>query len=636
MTHIAVHRWLARAGFVASMGLVLIGCPEDAIDITDTPSDAAQNFPISSVFFAPEGTFALDRLTLVAFDTSVADAFDRSVPGPRGLEWSGGFWDFDGLWRNGAADTRLPALVDDDAIAGRFVITDGSIFGLPASFNPFFTDFGWANLDPNTTYTLAFVRYNLRINAELDAAAIALGEPVTQPDELVLEPIGTPKGDPTSNIEPFADIFAQADANPFVLGHIVTDANGEVDMDVLIDAFTSSGEAVFYQDLSGDPPAAAFDSAIVARNDDTPTTLPRYNYLVLFRGSATTAAEVLNLEPAMRLQMAQDFLEDGTPVNNGYAPFPADQFSAPVLVAAPGGAGRPDSLTVTFNDLEALTDGAAYEAWLVNPNTGSAIPAVGTYNRVELTMQIDPVTGEPTGFTEEIVETVPNTASFVGGNGDDGFRHQLIVSDNTLPAGDTLGLHSYLVLTLAESPGGSSLPESQSFWFQFTDQNETPANFFDDQSITSGTTTFGRFDSADPSASIPYGADGGGLGGFRGDILGVSLSSISRPPVGYVYVGWLLRADGSAARLPDITGPPPERVSLVNADVTMEPGLVTSKGILEANLRVDAAEQGIDFGEFTRFVLTLEPKSGESGMGFIPTHAGDVPDVIASAPSGGG
>jgi hypothetical protein len=114
-------------------------------------------------------------------------------------------------------------------------------------------------------------------------------------------------------------------------------------MDVLIDAFTSTGEAVFYQDLSGDPPVAAFDSAIVARNDGTPTTLPRYNYMVLFRGSAATAAEVLNLEPAMRLQIAQDFLEDGTPVNNGYAPFPAGQFSTPTLVAAPGGAGSTTS-----------------------------------------------------------------------------------------------------------------------------------------------------------------------------------------------------------------------------------------------------------------------------------------------------
>jgi hypothetical protein len=212
----------------------------------------------------------------------------------------------------------------------------------------------------------------------------------------------------------------------------------------------------------------------------------------------------------------------------------------------------------------------------------------------------------------------------------DGFRHQLIISDHTLPADDTRGLYNYLVLTLTESPGGSSLPEAQSFWFQFTDQNETPANFFDDRFIRTGATIFGRFDFADPSASIPYGADGGGLGGFRGDILSVDLSSISRPPVGYVYVGWLVRPDGSAVRLADITGPPPERVSLVNADVTVEPGLVTSNGILEANLRIDASEQGIDFSEFTRFVLTLEPKVGEPGMGFIPTHTGARRDRLTA------
>lgn len=636
MTDFAVHRSLSRAGLLALMSAALMGCPEDVIDITEETSEPAQNFPVSSAFAPPGGTFSVERLALADFDTSVPDAFDRSVPGIEGLGWFGGFYDFAGQWRNASTDTRLPPLVDADAVAGRFVITDGSIFGLPPSFNPFFTDFGWAALDPNTTYTLAFVRYTLRVNGELDAAAVALGQPVSQPDELVLEAVGTPKGDPTVNIEPFADIFAQADANPFVLGQIVTDANGDVDMDVLIFASTEAGQPVFYADVSGSPSPAAFDSSIVARNDDTPTALPRYNYMVLFRGSAATAAEVLNLEPAMRLQIGQDFLEDGTPVNNGYAPFPGGQFPIPQLVAAPGGAGRPDSLMVTFGDLEALTGGAVYEAWLVNPGTGAMLPAVGTYNRIQLTAVIDPVSGEVTGFDEEIVETVPNTANFVGGNEGDGFRHQLVVSDGTLPAGDTLGFHNYLMLTIAESPGGDVPSDSRPFWFQFTDQSGSPENFFDDRFFMSGTTVFGNFAVSNPEGSVPFGADGGGLGGFRGDILSVDLTSISRPPMGYLYAGWLVRADGSVFRLPAITGPPPDRVDLTDADVNAEPGLVTSTGILDANFRVDGAEAGIEFSEFTRFLMTLEAKSGEAGIGFIRTHAGDVPDVIANPPSAAG
>lgn len=638
MTHIDVHRWLARVGLVASVSLVLVGCPEDAIDITETRSEAAQNFPISSAFVEPEGTFDVERLTLAGFDVTVSDAFGRStgILGTFNEDNAFGFpaYSLATLARNGSSDPRLPALADADADVIQFCVMGSPPF---AGFDPGVWDLFCAvtNLEPNQVYTVMMVRYALTVSGELDAAATALGEPVSAPDELTVLG-GSPGGAPTTVCDFSTPVPAAPNTNPFVLGIVSTDETGTAVIDCL--PTSSDAEPTWWRNFDDPLPAGVEDSIPFGPNNGTDPvdlSIPSYNYLVLVEGQGTEADPVPAGPPVMRWQVGHDIDGSGTPINNALAPFPAAALSEEELVAAPGGAGRPDSLTVTFNDLEALT-GGVYEAWLVNPATGSAIPAVGTYNRIELTAEIDPVTGEPTGFSEEIVETVPNTASFVGGNSGDGFRHQLIVSDNTLPAGDTLGLHGYLVLTLTETPGGADLPDAQSYWFQFTDQNETPANFFDDRFIRTGTTTFGRFDLANPSASLPYGADGGGLGGFRGDVLSVDLTSISRPPVGYVYVGWLVRPDGSAVRLPDITGPPPEHVSLVNADVTIEPGVVTPKGILEANLRLDASEQGIDFSEFTRFVLTLEPKLGEPGMGFIPTHAGDVPDVIASPPSEGG
>lgn len=627
-------------GLVVAAGTVslLSGCPESAIDITESASDPSQDFSVASSYAEPDGSFTLGEFAIL-FDTTVSDAFARSIPGTRGtfgLVYGSGVWDFDGQWRNGSTDQRLPALTDDDAAAGDLVIIDGSFFGFSA-FNPYFNDGQFENLDPGTTYTVAFVKYELRVNGELDAAAAALGQPITQPDELILSPDGTPKGDPTFNIEPFADIFAQADANPFVLGQLTTNASGSVDMDVLIDAFTATGEAVFYQDITGEPADASFDSAIVARSDDVPTSLPRYNYLVLFKGEAATAADVLGLPQALRLQIGTDFLESGEAVNNGYPPFP-EQIPADELSGAPGFLGaRPKSMQATFGHLEALADGAMYEAWLANPITGSVIPATGTYYRIQLVPIIDDVTGEVIGFEEDTVATVQGTNRFVGGN--DEFRHALAVSDATLGGGatDSVGFHTYLMLTIAESPGGAEPAAARPFWLQYTDQNGTPDDLGDDVFFLSGKPSFGYFELANPAASRTYSGEGNGLGGVRfdpnGSVVSVDMRNLSRPPVGYVLAGWLERVDGTTFRMPDVTGPPPDFVDLVDADVQLVENLVTPNGVLDANFRVVTSEAGIDLTEFRRFLITLEPKAGLESRGPILVQVGDLPERAFRQPA---
>jgi len=638
MTESGFLKRLTHTAALVAAGLVLSGCPEDAIDINEPASEPSFNFSVGGVFTAPTGTFAVERLTLADFDATLPDAFGRSVTGNSPFYSAGGAvfgagWNFTGFDRNATTDPRLPTLVDDDAtiIGGDgFVIGDSNESGFVAGHNPFIAGL-IVDLDPNQTYVVAFFRYGLDVNGDLDAEQAALGNVVDAPDQLV--PVGgTPQGDPTVAIESFPTFVPmQSGANPLILGNFQTDVDGAGFFDVVVD-----GPGILYADASGDPPPAAFDSSLVARNDDSSTSLPRYNYLVILQGPAVDAADAADNAPAMRIQIGQDFdAASGQPINNGYAPFPIP-LSVPQLVAAPGGAGRPDSIAATFNDLEALTDGARYEAWLANPQTGSMVPAVGTYNRIRIVVTRDPDTGEVISTSDEIVETVSNTNSFAGGDEEDGFRHQLVLSDATLDAGDTVGLHNYMMLTIAETPGGASPSESRPFWFQFTDQAGTPDNFFDDAFFMSGTTQFGNFDAADPLASLPFGGEGGGRGRFRENVLSVDLELLSRPPVGYRYVAWLAREDGSLIRLPEVTGPPPERTSLTNADIESIPGLTTGTGILDANVRVVGDEAGIDFANFASFLLSLEPKAGDPELGTIPTHAGQVPDRVRSPPGGGG
>jgi hypothetical protein len=85
--------------------------------------------------------------------------------------------------------------------------------------------------------------------------------------------------------------------------------------------------------------------------------------------------------------------------------------------------------------------------------------------------------------------------------------------------------------------------------------------------------------------------------------------------------------------LPDPTTPPPARLDLTNADVESIGDVVTSTGILAANVRAFQGDIGIDFFNSRVFRLTLEPKLGVPAMGNIAVQEGAVPvAVIEKAP----
>lgn len=669
MTPHGVRQWMARLGVIGGTAALLAGCPDTPDKLATPGSQPSWDSPVASAYVEPQGSFTLDRVPAV-FDTSVADAFGRKEPGAGPYYSAGGTpygpgWDFTGFDRNSSTDPRTPTIADDDAAImcdgcdWGFVLGDGAEVGAAGYHNPFLNPGYIGNLEPSTTYIVALFRYGTTINGALDASQSALGQVVDAPDALV--PVGgTPKGDPTVPIVSFPTIIPmQTDANPYILGNFTSNASGLGAFDVVVD-----GAGVLYSDVSGAPPDAAFDSSLVARNDDTQTTFPRYNYLVILQGPAVDAADAADNPQILRIQMGQDFLAgSGAMINNGYAPFPG-ALPADELSQGPGFLGaRPDSLTVVYNQLEELAGGAEYQPFFVNPeNGGTFAPVVGTYEKVKILAERDPITGEVIATRDSVVETTTGVSSFVGGNQADeagvGYRHRMIISDNTLSGGasDSIGFYTHLVLTIADSPNLANLPDSKPWFFRYTDQNGTPGDYSDDSFILDGPTTFGSLNMADPDASRAYSGEGQGASGFREDEFIAEMTRLSRPPVGFELVGWLVDVNGDEYRLENMSGPPPERVDLSNVDEEDIPGITTDNGVLEAYFRgfqgdlsgatwydpsppsascpagevanPDRPESGLIGSDLRLFFITLEAKNGAPGMGYIPVQSAEVPQRI--------
>lgn len=591
MTRNVVRHWTRRLGLVGGTALATLGCPDNATEIIEVASRPSFDFPVTSVFVAPAGTGSVDQVVLADIDLTVPDALARAgsfVVDPPSFFGCGGpcaTWEVPIV--NGSQDTRLPALQDNDA-AGQIGVTLDSQLGVP------FAVYLFTGLNPNTLYTFTLERLAVTVNGDLDQPNALLNDPSfgslqrtpDAPDELVRlgGAPGTSLGD-----------------NYYTIGTDMTDGSGALAFNFI--PFTGTGN----DDILETNANAGFD-------------LPQYNYVVIYEGDPAAGV------PVMRAQFGVDLDSNGAPVNNAFAPFPLAALTTGQVLSAPGGAGRPDSISATFSNLEELQGGFVYEPWLVNPVTGASAPVSATYNLIRIVAERDPVTGEVVSTTDQLESSTADVTNFVGGDGGDGFRHQLIVSDAMLAGGaeDTIGLNTDLVLTITDSPGGA-MSDMRPFWFSYTDQNGTPDNLFDDSFTFSGSPTFGDFGAGTRRV---FSGEGGGLGGFRARTLSIDLQSLSRPPVGYVYVGWLVREDGFAVELPDIRGPAPEFVDLTNADAELVAGVVTPNGILDANFLADREDLGIAFRNFPSFLLTLEPKAGDAAISRVIVQQGAVPDRV--------
>jgi hypothetical protein len=625
MTPHGVRQWMARLGVIGGTAAILAGCPDNPDKLAEPGSQPSWDSPVSGAYAAPTGPFTIDRFALGAVDETVSDAFDRA--GTTFVDSASFFtcggacpaWDFP--IRNGSEDTRLPALQDNDA-TGSFAITPDSLFG------DALVVFTLEGLAANGSFTIALERLALTVNENLDhvnnllnnAAFGAFQRTPDAPDALA--PLG---GSPGTTLG----------SNPYSIGGFTTNATG------------ASGFLNFGFDGGG-------TNDIVETNALSSFDLPQYNYVVVYDDATG--------EPVMRAQVGVDLDASGQPINNALAPFPTEALTVPEILATPAGFGRPDSVSVTFNQLEELVGGAEYQAWLVNPGTGAFVPALGTYDKLKIVAERDPITGEVVATRDSVVETTTGISSFIGGDQADdigiGFRHRLTVSDATLPGGatDSVGFYTYLLLTIAESPNLANLPDSRPWWVWYTDQKGTPEDVRDDEFFPDTLTSFGNFDLTNPAASRLYSGQGQGQAGFREDEFIAELTRLSRPPVGFELVGWLMSEDGTTYQLPDISGPPPDRVDLSNADVEDVSGIITDNGILEAYFRgfqenlagatwydanpptptceademvnPDRAATGLVGSDLTTFWITLEAKNGAPGMGSIPVQAAEVPQRI--------
>jgi len=660
---------MTRLGVLGGTALVLAGCPESADQITEFASQPAWNFAVASGYIAPVGPFSIDALPVV-FDTAVADAYGLAVPGASPY-YLGGSWTLNGFLRNSANDPRTPVLTSATAAGGDLDVWGPNFnCGAPCALHNPWTTSSITGLTASANFVVAFYRYELTINGQLDAnlaAGANLGFTADAPDALSLAGGSAPAGDPTIPlVYPTFVTMATGDANPYVVGMFTSAADGVGNFDGIID-----GTGFLFEDIAATPPDAAFDSSLLARNDGTATTFPRYNYIVIHEGTAATAAAAAALPVAARFQIGADFAVGGAAINNAYAPFPT-AVSSGDLTSAPGFLGaKPTVVSATYNGLENLAGGAMYGAWMVNPGTGVSTQAFGTLNTIQILAEFDEITGEVIATRDSIVDTQYGVTSWVGGDTaiagvSVGYRYEFIAADSAMPGGaaDSLGFYEYLALTLTPSASTGTMPDARPFFFQYSDQNGTPGDISDDVFFSSGTYTFGNFDVADPTGSRAYSGQGQGFGAFRQQEFLAELVGLSLPPVGYSLVGWLQDVDLNTYMLPGITGPALDYVSLVNADVEQVPGVTTPNGILEAVFRgvqdsvvtndeakwysasvpaptcpegtianEDLQSTGLIGSTMRLYWISLEPKLGDSRFGSIPVQVGVVPERITKGES---
>jgi hypothetical protein len=629
------------------MVVLLTGCPDQAADIIE-PKSTILDFDVAPLPDAslPGGDVAIDNLVLADFDLSRnnGDAFDRATDALPAYDEASADWIWGGP-ADASVDGRAPTLLQQTPV----VVGTGLLVESPADQGgPYYNI--WVSgvmegLTPNTQYTVAFVRYGVDVKAELDQAAIMRGEPITQPDSLVvLNP--NPLGDPNVDIN-FSTtgnegdtIPAQPGGNPFIIGNATVDAGGVSDFGIMISATdaVTGGNPYFWTSEDTIPTAAMLDSAMFGRNDGVAFAPTSYNYIVMFEGLGVTGRTVA------RWQVAQDLDLNGDPLSNAFYPYPTDVFTLEELIAAPGGAGRPDSISVELFNAKPLAGSNVWQAWLVNRDESpiTMIPAVSTYERVAIVRERDPITGEIISETDEILETVPGAFTFTGQlraevagkEVPQEVKHRLIITDASIGGGSGPGFFTDVVFS-QENGAASDPSDRTSTWFQYTDQGGTPGDYFDDVSA-SGLLEFGHFVLDDPATSVEFTAGDwiqtSGFGGTREDEVSVDVTNLPLPPVGFYYEGWLTGPNGNALSLGPITSLPPDSVSLYDADIDLNLPSVTATGIRFANVAAVVGPDAIvtvtptdTIVNLRIFLLTLEPK-----LGFVDTATGskNIADLL--------
>lgn len=635
-----------RLSLVAAFVAVLAGCERgDPVSVAGSEEGVAQLFAGSAANpspLLPSGS-AVVR-TNISIATTPRDGFGRRSVDRRGRYYSPAlrlwFYPKDVLRNSNPAtiDPRFPFLRSTTSTVGRgvFIIPPPSTFA-GADFYEVWTEGALQGLKPATQHQLVLVQYRLTINGTLDQRERLLSGTVTQPDSLFVASgtLRSTNTDWTGAAPAGCAAFPGPNTNPYVVGTEVSSGGGVLEFDK---CFTPGG--VLFTLAEGERQ----DKSPVGRNDDVAYSLPNFNYIEVWEGAYGTGT------PVARIQIAQDLDAAGQPVANAFAPFPApntrffnataspnltatsgqiappapDQapsfpLSQTALGALPGAVGPPDSVTVTLNNLQALT-GAVYKAFYVNPTTNAARPAIGRFVRRVGTTTAD---------------SADNTSTFNGGPGTITFVTRPYGQIGAPDVSDSL---SVLVISIVSDAAATQPSSAQPF---FTNVIKTIGG------TVGGALQFGAFNlnnELDPGLFRAQGQLAGGVIGdtvlvlvdsiidgvstkvraaqFVGSRIEVRFTGLQRPPSGYRYAGFLC---GSANELCSVTDPTtvflnlgglegPGGTSLDDADLAPNSANLSSTRILEARLSYDVATEGSTgdtICDYDRFRLALVPIAGD-------------------------
>lgn len=361
-------------------------------------------------------------------------------------------------------------------------------------------------------------------------------------------------------------------------------------------------------------------------------------------------------DPAYGIQMLL------TPSNlpRGQARFPA-----PNTTDVPPTITANDTISVTVAGLDSL-EGATYAVWLADEDGLSITKATGTLIVVRTDTVLDQF-GDPVAAPDTSVIT--NVSAFSNG----GPRHQMTFATSRAASGlaatDPVDV---VFLSIESDPNASSPSETRRpLWGRNTGGTLVQTRHID--TITTlpvlvTDTTFDRrfritnivfgnfaFDPADQYVFVPAGR---GRAFFRGDVIVINDSSLSRPPLGYYYAAYVVKSDDvtnlpvDTVYLGPVTAPFPNReISLRNADsvllapevqvLVVPPNLAGSwanpspSAILAASTRASAdtvaALMGATgpFRGLTEVFITLESKHAPEGrLGPAILLRAGVPEIV--------
>ncbi|HEX9727603.1 MAG TPA: hypothetical protein VGA37_03745 [Gemmatimonadales bacterium] len=343
---------------------------------------------------------------------------------------------------------------------------------------------------------------------------------------------------------------------------------------------------------------------------------------------------------------------------------PSYDFNIAPVGAIPGGAvslnGAGDSATLTLTGLRDLAGSASYQLWAVSRDVDGRdviMPLTGSIVEFFSRADIDPVTGDTvrdavTGDPLFVGDSNVVSATATGSYGGPVTRAVNPITSVRIIAesGDTLapvGGANAVVMSI-ESTGGAAAPSAA----QFLWRRVGPGG--------SGALTFGTFGGTDViSTSSPddyvYPIIGAGRAGVRGDEFSADMQRMGRPPVGFMYRGYLVDVDGVGTEVDILrsghSGVTEEsRVDLTDADINILLPGVSDVAIFSGQVRNCLQGSGVancantlvaptvadttvnedkPFGVFRQFVLALEPKTGASG--FAPAtvrYTGDIAEVV--------